>query len=61
MKIMDINIPDMDGFETTRKIRKFNKKVVTIAQTALALDGDREKALKAGCNDYISKPINNTK
>jgi CheY-like chemotaxis protein len=56
--LMDIGIPGMNGFETTRMIRGFNPEVVIIAQTAFALDGDREKTLEAGCTDYISKPIN---
>ncbi|WP_372772178.1 response regulator [Mangrovibacterium sp.] len=56
--LMDIKMPGIDGLETTRRIRTFNKDVVIIAQTAYALDGDKEKALQAGCNDYISKPIN---
>lgn len=56
--LMDINLPEMDGYEATRKIREFNVKVIIIAQTAYALAGDREKSLLAGCNDYISKPIN---
>ena len=50
-------LPEMDGFEATRQIRGFNKDVIIIAQTAYGLSGDREKALDAGCNDYISKPI----
>jgi len=59
--LMDIKMPDMDGYEATRLIRKFNKRVIIIAQTAYGLEGDREKAIEAGCNDYISKPINQTK
>jgi len=55
--LMDIRLIDLDGYEATRKIRKFNKEILIIAQTAYALVGDQEKALAAGCNDYISKPI----
>jgi CheY-like chemotaxis protein len=54
---MDIKMPEMDGYEAARQIRKLNKDVIIIAETAFALTGDREKALDAGCNDYISKPI----
>ena len=50
-------MPEMNGYEATRQIRKYNKDVVIIAQTAFAQFGDREKAIEAGCNDYISKPI----
>jgi CheY-like chemotaxis protein len=55
--LMDIKMPVMDGYDATQKIREFNKKVIIIAQTAYALAGDREKAIEAGCNDYISKPV----
>lgn len=55
--LMDIKMPGMDGHEATRQIREFNNKVVIIAQTAYGLAGDYEKAIAAGCNDYIAKPI----
>ena len=56
--LMDIRMPILDGYEATRQIRKFNNQVVIIAQTAYGLAGEKEKAMQAGCNDYISKPIN---
>ena len=56
MILMDIQMPEMGGYEATRQIRQFNKQVVIIAQTAFGLTGDRAKAIEAGCNDYISKP-----
>jgi len=56
--LMDIKMPDMDGHEATMQIRQFNTDVVIIAQTAYAQSGDRERALAAGCNEYISKPFN---
>ena len=57
--LMDIQMPGMDGIEAIRKIREFNTDVIIIAQTAHALSGEKEKAIKAGCNQYLSKPINN--
>lgn len=55
--LMDIKMPGMNGYDATREIRKFNSDVIIIAQTAFGLTGDREKAIEAGCNDYIAKPI----
>ncbi len=54
-------MPDMDGYEATKQIREFNKDVVIIAQTAHGLAGDREKAMVAGCNEHIPKPIEKKK
>jgi CheY-like chemotaxis protein len=55
--LMDIKLPDMDGFETTRKIKKIMD-VPVIAQTAYAMSDDPVKILNEGFSDYISKPIN---
>ena len=54
--IMDIKLPGIDGYETTRLIREKNKEIPIVANTAYAMEADREKAIEAGCNDYISKP-----
>jgi len=48
----------MDGYEATRQIRHFNRNILIFAQTAYAQKGDKEMAIEAGCNDYISKQIN---
>ena len=56
--LMDIKMPEIDGYEATKRIRRFNRNVIIIAQTAFALAGEREMAIEAGCTDYISKPIN---
>ena len=56
--LMDIQMPLMDGLSATGEIRKFRKNLPIIAQTAHASDEDGQNALKAGCNDYICKPIN---
>lgn len=58
--LMDIQLPELNGYEAIEQIRQFNKDVVIIAQTAFAFAGDDEKAMIKGCNDYISKPINMT-
>jgi len=59
--LMDIRLPEMDGYEATKLIRVFNKDVIIIAQTAYGLTGAQEKAIASGCNDYIAKPINKMK
>ena len=59
--LIDIQMPVMNGYNATKQIRQFNKDVIIIAQTAFALSGDKENSLVAGCNDYISKPINREK
>jgi signal transduction histidine kinase len=58
--LMDMRMPIMDGYEATCQIRKFNMDVIIIAQTAYGFSSDCEKALEAGCNDYITKPFNKT-
>ncbi len=59
--LMDINMPVMNGYEATVKIKALNPSIPIIAQTAYAISGDREKALSHSCNDYISKPIDGRK
>jgi CheY-like chemotaxis protein len=54
---MDIKMPVMDGYSATIKIKELSKQVVVVAQTAYALASDREKALAAGCDDYLAKPL----
>lgn len=55
--LMDLKMPEMGGLESTQKIRKFNQQIPIIALTANAFDSDREEALHAGCNDFMSKPV----
>jgi signal transduction histidine kinase/CheY-like chemotaxis protein len=55
--LMDIHIPEINGFEASSKILEFRPELPIIAQTANAMSEDREKCIEAGCVDYISKPI----
>ena len=59
--LLDINLPDIDGYEVARRLRKSNKPdlayIPIIAVTANALKGDAERALEAGCDVYMAKPI----
>ncbi len=55
--LMDMKMPELDGFTTVKQIRKIDTKIPIIAQTAYALHEDIARALNAGCNDYITKPI----
>ena len=60
--LLDVNLPDIDGYEVARRLRASTKKDLThipiVALTANAMKGDAEKALNAGCDAYMSKPIN---
>jgi len=57
--IMDLTLPDMDGWEATRRIKTdpATKHIPVVALTANAMEGDREKALAAGCDDFDTKPV----
>jgi CheY-like chemotaxis protein len=55
---MDMKMPEIDGFEATRQIKQLNPNVPVLAITAYAMSGDEDRIIAAGCDGYISKPIN---
>ena len=57
MVLMDIKMPDLNGLEATKEIKKIYPDLPIIAQTAYAMEEDEEASIQAGCDDYISKPI----
>jgi len=59
--LMDIKMPNMDGLEATREIKKIHPEIPIIAQTAYAMENDERLSLAAGCNSYLSKPIKASK
>ena len=56
--LLDMQVPEMSGYEVAREIRKLNKDLPIIAQSAFIMTEDKERALEAGCNVHISKPLN---
>ena len=61
MILMDIMMPEMDGLQATRKIRKKDQQIPIIAYSAYSYNANDEKARKAGCDDFIAKPVTATK
>lgn len=55
--LMDLQMPEMNGYDATREIKKIYPKMIIIAQTAFAMSDDRTRAIEAGCDDYLAKPI----
>ena len=59
--LMDSKMPELDGMEAVKRIRKFNKKIFIIAQTAYVHDNFKAKTIDSGCNVFIEKPVNKSK
>lgn len=55
--LMDLNMPEMDGFEATRQIKIINPRIPIIVQSAFILSGEESKSYEAGCDDFIAKPV----
>ncbi|MBL8103484.1 MAG: response regulator [Anaerolineales bacterium] len=59
--LMDISLPLMDGYDATRRIRKSMPDIPIIGLSAHAMDGHEQKARQAGCNDYLTKPVDDNR
>ena len=55
--LMDVKMPIISGYETTKRMKNVRTEVPVIAQTAYSLSGERRKSIEAGCDDYLSKPV----
>ena len=55
--LLDVNLPEMNGYEVASRIRKTNQEIKIFAQTAYSISSEKHIALEAGCNEFISKPI----
>jgi hypothetical protein len=55
--LMDLNMPEMDGFEATEKIKSIRPEVPVIAQSAYIMSGEEKRSIQAGCDEFLAKPI----